>query len=115
MSLLTKIDHRPGGTPVPGTPSKPLEGEAQFLTWAHENATGGKVQTGIWQATPGMHRSVKGESFEFCHILEGVVEITPDGEPGQIFRTGDSFIMNPGFAGTWRTIETVRKIYVTVS
>ncbi|TYO61021.1 DUF861 domain-containing protein, partial [Bradyrhizobium hipponense] len=25
---------------------------------------------------------------------------------------GDSFVMKPGFVGIWRTIETVRKIYV---
>ncbi|MFB2607852.1 cupin domain-containing protein, partial [Rhizobium phaseoli] len=27
----------------------------------------------------------------------------------------DSFVMKPGFVGVWKTIETVRKIYVTVS
>ena len=29
-------------------------------------------------------------------------------------RAGDSFVMKPGFVGVWRTIETVRKIYVCV-
>ncbi|MGX1500255.1 putative cupin superfamily protein [Labrenzia sp. MBR-25] len=27
---------------------------------------------------------------------------------------GDSFVMKPGFIGIWRTIETVRKMYVCV-
>jgi uncharacterized cupin superfamily protein len=27
---------------------------------------------------------------------------------------GDSFVMKPGFVGVWRTLETVRKIYVCV-
>ncbi|MDF3147092.1 MULTISPECIES: cupin domain-containing protein [unclassified Streptomyces] len=27
---------------------------------------------------------------------------------------GDSFVMKPGFVGVWKTIETVRKIYVIV-
>ena len=32
-----------------------------------------------------------------------------------IYQAGDSFVMKPGFVGVWKTIETVRKIYVTVS
>ena len=30
-------------------------------------------------------------------------------------KAGDSFVMKPGFTGVWRTIETVRKIYLTVT
>ncbi|MGC9544703.1 cupin domain-containing protein [Streptomyces sp. UG1] len=37
-------------------------------------------------------------------IHTGVWEATP----------GDSFVMKPGYVGVWKTIETVRKIYVTV-
>lgn len=57
----------------------------------------------------------QGGNFEFCHILAGVIEITPDGGAPLTFRAGDSFVMKPGFTGVWKTIETVRKIYVTVS
>ncbi len=32
-----------------------------------------------------------------------------------IYRAGDSFVMKPGFTGVWKTIETVRKIYVVVN
>ena len=77
-------------------------------------ARGGEVNTGIWQATPGTYRSIKGELFEFCHILEGVVELTEENGETRTFRKGDSFLMKPGFKGIWKTIETVRKIYVTV-
>ncbi len=59
-------------------------------------------------------RSIKGETFEFCHILSGVVELTQEGGEPVIYKTGDSFVMKPGFVGVWKTIETVRKIYVTV-
>jgi len=67
------------------------------------------------KATPGVTRSIKGETFEFCHILSGLVEITPDGGQPVVYKAGDSFVMKPGFVGVWKTIETVRKIYVTVS
>jgi len=63
---------------------------------------------------PGTNKSIKGERFEFCLILEGSVEITPDGGEPQTYRAGDSFIMKPGYIGTWKTIETMRKLYVVV-
>ena len=44
---------------------------------------------------------------------QAVVKPPDDGE-AVTYRAGDSFVMKPGFTGVWRTIETVRKIYVTV-
>jgi uncharacterized cupin superfamily protein len=44
-----------------------------------------------------------------------VIELTEDGGEPVTYRAGDSFVMKPGFTGTWRTIETVRKIYLTVT
>jgi uncharacterized cupin superfamily protein len=59
-------------------------------------------------------RSIKGETFEFCNILSGIAELTPEsGEPG-IYKAGDSIVMKPDYIGVWKTIETVRKVYVTV-
>ncbi|MEZ0017391.1 putative cupin superfamily protein [Sinorhizobium fredii] len=52
---------------------------------------------------------------ESCHILQGVVELTENGKEPVIYRAGDSFAMKPGYVGVWKTIETVRKIYVTVT
>ena len=72
------------------------------------------MRTGIWEATPGETLSIKGESFEFCHILDGVIELTEEGQSPVTYRKGDSFIMKPGYRGAWKTIETVRKIYVIV-
>ena len=62
----------------------------------------------------GWEIGVKGESFEFCHILDGVIELTEEGQSPVTYRKGDSFIMKPGYRGAWKTIETVRKIYVMV-
>ena len=43
-----------------------------------------------------------------------MVELTEEGETPVTYRKGDSFIMKPGYRGVWKTIETVRKIYVIV-
>ena len=116
MSLLQTIDPARLGTPVPAKPGPDglIAGDPAFLTWALDSSRGGKVRTGIWEATPGETRSLKGETFESCHILEGVIELTEEGRAPVTYRKGDSFIMKPGYRGIWKTIETVRKIYVIV-
>jgi uncharacterized cupin superfamily protein len=43
-----------------------------------------------------------------------VVELTEEGRQPVTYRKGDSFVMKPGYRGDWKTIETVRKIYVIV-
>lgn len=117
MSLLITINPNPVTSPIESSadPERLLEGDPKFKTWPMDSARNDAVKTGVWQATPGLTRSIKGETFEFCHILEGVIELTPEGGEPVIYRAGDNFVMKPGFKGLWRTIETVKKIYVTVS
>jgi uncharacterized cupin superfamily protein len=116
LSLLKTIDTSPSFSPreSKALPERLIAGDPAFKTWAQDVAKGDLVHTGVWEATPGETRSIKGETFEFCHILSGVVEITPDAGEPVTYRAGDSFVMKPGFTGVWKTIETVRKIYVTV-
>jgi uncharacterized cupin superfamily protein len=92
-----------------------IEGSPEFTTWNQDESRNGSIRSGVWQATPGTTRSIKGEKFELCTLLEGVVELTPEGGQPMIYRAGDTFVMKPGFVGVWRTLETVRKIYVIVS
>lgn len=117
MSRLITIDPDPKGAPKvsKAAPERLIAGEPTFKTWAQDSTRDDMIATGVWEATPGETRSMKGETFEFCHILSGVVALREDGVEGErIFRAGDSFVMKPGFVGVWRTIETVRKIYVVV-
>ncbi|QTQ84465.1 cupin domain-containing protein [Agrobacterium tumefaciens] len=117
MSLLKTIDTNPTFEPKASKalPERLIAGDPSFKTWPLDEARDGTVHTGIWEATPGESRSIKGETFEFCHILEGVIEITPEGGAPLRYTAGDSFVMKPGFVGVWKTIETGRKIYVTVN
>lgn len=120
MSLLVRIDHNPAtpGEPSRAKPEMLVSGDPHYLTWpmdlSREEATSGPVRSGIWEATPGEHLSIKNESFEFCHLLAGKVELIEEGQAPRTFVSGDSFIMKPGYRGIWRTVETVRKIYVIV-
>ncbi|RVU35242.1 cupin domain-containing protein [Hwanghaeella grinnelliae] len=116
MSLLLSIDTTPASTPKESLPlpERLISGDPSFKTWAQDASKDEKVQTGVWEATPGVTHSIKGTTFEFCHILSGVVEIEEQGGETKTYRAGDNFVMKPGFVGVWRSIETVRKIYVVV-
>ncbi|BAQ46296.1 MULTISPECIES: cupin domain-containing protein [Methylobacterium] len=116
MTLLVTIDTDPTFEPKHALPlpERLIAGSPSFKTWAQDESRGETVKTGIWEATPGESHSIKGTTFEFCHILSGLVEIEEKGGETKTYRAGDSFVMKPGFVGVWRTIETVRKIYVCV-
>lgn len=89
-----------------------IEGDIVCRNWDIDSAKDGKVRAGVFESTPGTNRSIKGETWEFCYILSGVAEITEDGHAPVTYRAGDCFIMKPGYLGTWRTLETVRKVWV---
>jgi uncharacterized protein len=90
-------------------PDRLLSGDPVFTTWNVEDRDG--LHCGIWQSTPGAWRVVYDE-WEYCHILQGLSVITPDGGPPQTLRAGDRFVLRPGFTGIWEVIETTVKDYV---
>ncbi|MGO7961182.1 cupin domain-containing protein [Rhizobium leguminosarum] len=96
-------------------PERLVEGNPVYKTWEKDNVGNGRIRSGIWEATPGATRSIKGETWEYCTILSGVIELVEDDKVPRRLVAGDTFILRPGFTGTWRTIETVRKLWVIVS
>lgn len=90
-----------------------LEGDIVCRNWDVDSAKDGTVRAGVWESTPGTNRSIKGETWEFCLILSGVAEVTEDGHAPMTVRAGDCFVMKPGYLGTWKTLETIRKVWVT--
>ena len=86
-----------------------LAGSPRFRTWNVEEADG--LYAGIWEATPGKWR-IEYDEWEFCHILSGVSVIAEDGGETRTVSAGDSFVLKPGFKGTWEVLETTRKEYV---
>lgn len=111
QQLLTRL-LTDGVKPEQGEPAadRLISGAPTFLTWNIDEAEGG-LYTGIWESTPGKWRIVYDE-WEFCHILSGVSVVTEDGGEEHLLRAGDSFILRPGFKGTWEVIEKTTKEYV---
>lgn len=101
-----------GTNPEAGGPAEGrlIAGDPKFRTWNVEEAEGG-VYAGIWESTPGKWR-IEYDEWEFCHILSGVSVIAEDGGEARTVRAGDSFVLRPGFKGTWEVVETTRKEYV---
>lgn len=66
---------------------------------------------GEWTAGVGAWR-VQYEEWEFCHLIEGECELVSDNGAPHRFKAGDSFVIEPGFAGVWRVIAPMRKRFV---
>ena len=72
-----------------------------------------KVETGVWECSPGRFRRQIVEQ-EFCHFIAGRGTFTPDdGEP-IAFQAGDAFLLPANSLGVWDIQETVRKTYVII-
>lgn len=111
MSAFLKIAPE-GVEPEEGTPApdRLIEGQPRFRTWNLEEAAQG-LYSGIWESTPGKWR-ISYDEWEFCHILYGISIIEEEGGEARTVRAGDSFVLRPGFKGSWQVVETTRKAYV---
>ena len=107
LAVNTQSVEPEAGAPAP---DRVISGDPKFRTWNAEERDG-CLYAGIWEATPGKWRIVYDE-WEFCHILSGVSVIAEDGCEACTVRAGDSFVLRPGFKGTWQVLETTRKEYV---
>jgi len=103
-------------TPEAGTaehdrpaPDRLIAGEPRFTTWNAEERDG--LYCGIWESTPGKWR-ISYDEWEYCRILSGRSVIAAEDGTEYRLQAGDSFILRPGFRGTWEVIETTRKDYV---
>ena len=98
MKHLFKLDNQPsvavineileGWTVVKGSPS--------MKTWI------------LHTATPGTYHATYAE-YEFVHLIEGRITITPDGGQPMDVGPGDAFVVDVGFKGTWEIKESVVK------
>jgi uncharacterized protein len=90
-------------------PDRLVAGDPVFTTWNVEEREG--LYCGLWRCTPGKWR-VSYDEWEYCRIISGLSVLTEDGGAARIVRAGDSFVIRPGFKGTWEVMETTVKDYV---
>jgi len=77
-------------------------------TWILHTSADGSMISGYWEATPGTYHATY-SGYEFVHVLEGKLTITPDGGEPVHLGPGDAFTVEADFKGEWLIEETVRK------
>ncbi len=85
-----------------------LEGNPTIKTWIEYTSPDESMITGCWEATPGLYHAVYA-GWEFVHLIEGDVVVTPDDGDPQSFGPGDAFMLEKGFSGTWLIKSKVYK------
>jgi uncharacterized protein len=113
MTLLQRLS-RDGVTPEVSRPdaAKVVAGDPVHTTWPVEER--GALYAGLWHSTTGTWRCAYAE-WEYVHILEGVSVLTDEEGVQTTLRAGDSFVIRPGFAGTWEVVEPTLKDYVILT
>lgn len=112
MQLLERVN-RDGITPDISRPdpAKVLSGDPVHTTWSREEQSG--LYCGVWQTTPGKWRISYAE-WEYVYIHSGHSILTGSDGAQTHLRAGDSYIIRPGFDGTWDCVETTLKDYVII-
>jgi len=85
-----------------------IGGQPSMKTWIMRTSNDGSMISGVWTATPGTYHAVYAE-YEFVHLIEGSITITPDGGLPMYVTAGDAFVVEAGFSGTWEITESVVK------
>ena len=85
-----------------------IEGNPTMKTWIEYTSGDQTMICGWWEATPGTYRASYA-AWEFVHLIEGRITITPDGGPAKEVSPGEAFIIEKGFEGTWKIHEKVLK------
>lgn len=110
MSLLARVT-QDGVTPETSRPAaeRVLAGDPVHTVWSIEERDG--LYCGLWQSTPGKW-TIRYTEWEYVHILSGHSILTDAEGRETHLRAGDSFILRPGYIGTWDVVETTLKEYV---
>lgn len=91
-------------------PETVLAGDPEHTTWSIEETDDG-LYCGLWQSTPGKW-AVDYAEWEYVYIHQGHSILTGEDGSETHLRGGDSWIIRPGFRGTWEVVETTLKDYV---
>jgi uncharacterized cupin superfamily protein len=100
----TQFEQGPMPPPVNTHPTPTLASVPAF------EAADGSVNTGTWEATPGVFSRAIVDA-EFSHFITGhATFVTEDGRHFE-FRGGDAAYFPPRTRGVWTIHETLRKTY----
>lgn len=110
MDTIVKLDNKAAIEPITTDLDgwTVVEGTPTMKTWVLHTSKDGSMISGYWEATPGAYHAVYTE-YEFVHVIEGRMTITPDGGAPVHLGPGDAFVVEADFKGLWKIEETIRK------
>lgn len=85
-----------------------VEGDPSMRYWVQHTSADGSVISGTWESTTGVWHA-EYQAYEFVHLIEGRITITPEGGEPVTLTPGDAFVVEPTFKGKWVIEEPVRK------
>ncbi len=106
--LTRELDEAPW-EPVPA--ERVVAGAPATRSWVQYEEEGGRLASGVWEASPGKWRITYAE-WEYIVMISGHCVVEGDDGSRVEGKAGDAFVIEPGFAGTWEVLETMRKHWV---
>ncbi|HQT53251.1 MAG: cupin [Rhodobacterales bacterium 17-64-5] len=94
------------------SPERLISGDPVHTTWNLEER--GTLFAGLWHSTEGAWR-IGYTEWEYVHILEGHSILTDEAGEETHLRAGDSYVIRPGFSGTWTVVDPTLKDYVILA
>ena len=108
---LPELDESPITDDLEGWVAVEGKPKSSMKTWIQHTSNDESVISGVWHATPGFYHTTYAD-YEFVHLMEGNITITPDGGEAQHYGPGDGFVVEPGFTGVWEITQAVKKHFV---
>ena len=92
-----------------------IEGDQQEAATVLWTSPDGKMETGIWECTPGRFTADRTHNAEICHLLTGRVTLHNGDGTAQEIGAGEMFVLPLGWRGEWTIHERTRKIFTMVA
>ena len=93
-------------------PTQVLRGKPDESGFIYQTSEDGKTMIGVWACGAYAERLENYAYNEMCTLVEGAVEITPEGGQTVTYRAGDTFFMAKGFTGLWESHGRFKKYFM---
>lgn len=71
-------------------------------------------QLGLWRVTPGEFVTDHSGYVEYVHVLGGAGQLIDDDGTVTELTEGTTVLMQPGWKGRWRVVETISKVFTVI-
>lgn len=72
----------------------------------------GNTMIGVWACGADAEQLNNYAYDEMCTVIEGVLEITENGQETVTYKAGDTFFMKKGFTGLWESKTKFKKHFM---